>query len=102
MRISLGLFLRLLRGLAGVLLGAFPGGEEHVRHAVADAALRLLHHVAVDAGGGGTIAYILANYDVKVIDAGVGVLSMHAPYEVTSKVDIYEAYRGYLTFLMKA
>lgn len=56
----------------------------------------------VDAGGGGTIAYILANYDVKVIDAGVGVLSMHAPYEVTSKVDIYEAYRGYLAFLMKA
>lgn len=55
----------------------------------------------VDAGGGGTIAYILANYDVKVIDAGVGVLNMHAPYEVTSKVDIYEAYRGYLTFLMK-
>ena len=56
----------------------------------------------VDAGGGGTIAYILANYDVKVIDAGVGVLNMHAPYEVTSKVDIYEAYRGYLAFLMKA
>ena len=56
----------------------------------------------VDAGGGGTIAYILANYDVRVIDAGVGVLNMHAPYEVTSKVDIYEAYRGYLAFLMKA
>ena len=56
----------------------------------------------VDAGGGGTIAYILANYDVKVIDAGVPVLSMHAPYEVTSKVDIYEAYRGYVTFLKNA
>lgn len=56
----------------------------------------------VDAGGGGTIAYILANLDVKVIDAGVGVLNMHAPYEVTSKVDIYEAYRGYLSFLIKA
>ena len=56
----------------------------------------------VDAGGGGTIAYILANYDVKVIDGGVAVLNMHAPYEVTSKVDIYEAYRGYLAFLMKA
>ena len=53
----------------------------------------------VDAGGGGTIAYILANLDVKVIDAGVAVLNMHAPYEVTSKVDIYEAYRGYLAFL---
>lgn len=56
----------------------------------------------VDAGGGGTIAYILANYDVKVIDAGVAVLNMHAPYEVTSKVDIYEAYRGYLAFLKRA
>ncbi len=56
----------------------------------------------VDIGGGGTIAYILANLDVKVIDAGVAVLNMHAPYEVTSKVDIYEAYLGYLSFLNKA
>ena len=50
----------------------------------------------VDIGGGGTIAYILANYNVEVIDCGVGVLSMHAPWEVTSKADIYEAYRGYI------
>ncbi len=56
----------------------------------------------VDAGGGGTIAYILANLNVKVIDGGIGVLNMHAPFEVTSKVDIYEAYRGYLAFLMNA
>ena len=52
----------------------------------------------VDVGGGGTIAYILANKGVDVIDAGVPVLSMHAPYEVTSKFDIYEAYRAYKTF----
>ena len=56
----------------------------------------------VDIGRGGTIAYILANYNVEVIDCGVGVLSMHAPWEVTSKADIYEAYRGYIAFLKKA
>lgn len=53
----------------------------------------------VDIGGGGTIAYILANYNVDVIDCGVGVLSMHAPWEVTSKSDIYEAYNCYKAFL---
>lgn len=53
----------------------------------------------VDLGGGGTIAYIMANYGMNVIDSGVAVLSMHAPYEVTSKADIYEAYRGYKAFL---
>ena len=53
----------------------------------------------VDVGGGGTIAYILANKGVDVIDCGVPVLSMHAPYEVTSKFDIYCAYRGYRAFL---
>ncbi len=52
----------------------------------------------VDIGGGGTIAYILANKGVDVIDCGVPVLSMHAPYEVTSKYDIYTAYRGYKAF----
>ncbi|MDO4405167.1 MAG: aminopeptidase [Atopobiaceae bacterium] len=53
----------------------------------------------VDQGGGGTIAYILANYGVRVIDCGVPVLSMHAPWEVISKADLYEAYRGYCAFL---
>ena len=53
----------------------------------------------VDIGGGGTIAYIMANYGMKVIDSGVAVLSMHAPWEVTSKADVYEAYRGYKAFL---
>ena len=52
----------------------------------------------IDIGGGGTIAYILANKGVDVIDCGVPVLSMHAPYEVTSKFDIYETYRAYEAF----
>lgn len=53
----------------------------------------------VDQGGGGTIAFILANYGAQVIDCGVGVLSMHAPYEVISKADIYEMYRAYKAFI---
>ena len=53
----------------------------------------------VDAGGGGTIAYIMANYGMEVIDSGVAVLNMHAPYEVSSKADVYEAVRGYKAFL---
>ena len=52
----------------------------------------------VDAGGGGTIAYIPAKYGMDVIDSGVAVLSMHAPWEATSKADIYEAYKGYKAF----
>ena len=53
----------------------------------------------VDLGGGGTIAYIRAQYGMNVIDSGVAVLSMHAPWEVTSKADVYETYRGYKAFL---
>ncbi len=53
----------------------------------------------VDAGGGGTIAYILGNLDMQVIDSGVAVLNMHAPWEIISKVDLYEAYKGYVAFL---
>ena len=56
----------------------------------------------VDAGGGGTIAYIPAKYGMDVIDSGVAVLSMHAPWEVTSKADIYEARKGYEAFLRNA
>lgn len=56
----------------------------------------------VDAGGGGTIAFIPARFGMDVIDSGVPVLSMHSPWEVTSKADIYEAYRGYITFLQNA
>ena len=55
----------------------------------------------VDQGGGGTIAYMLANYGAEVVDCGVGVLSMHAPYEVISKVDLYEMYKGYRAFFNK-
>lgn len=53
----------------------------------------------VDAGGGGTIAHIMAEYGMNVIDCGVSVLNMHAPYEVVSKADVYEAVRGYTAFL---
>ena len=52
----------------------------------------------VDQGGGGTIAYIMAKYGMNVIDAGVPVLNMHAPWEITSKVDVYETYRAYKAF----
>ena len=53
----------------------------------------------VDQGGGGTIAYIMGNYCMNVIDAGVPVMNMHAPWEVVSKADVYEAYRAYKAFL---
>lgn len=53
----------------------------------------------IDAGGGGTIAYILAAYGMEVIDGGVAVLCMHAPWEISSKADVYEAYKGYRAFL---
>ena len=56
----------------------------------------------VDVGGSGTIAYILANYDMNVIDSGVPVLNMHAPWEIISKVDLYEALKGYIAFLKEA
>ena len=53
----------------------------------------------VDAGGPGTIAYIKSLYGMEVIDCGVPVLSMHAPWEVTSKADVYEAFKCYKAFL---
>ena len=56
----------------------------------------------VDIGGGGTIAYILSLYGMEVIDCGVAVLSMHAPWEVTSKADVYEAWKCYIAFLKNA
>ena len=56
----------------------------------------------VDQGGGGTIAYILANLGMQVIDCGIPVLSMHAPFEVSSKADIYEAVKCYKAFLKEA
>ena len=56
----------------------------------------------VDQGGGGTIAYILANYGMEVIDSGIAVLNMHSPWEIGSKADIYEAVKGYKAFLLNA
>lgn len=56
----------------------------------------------VDLGGGGTIAYILGNYNMDIIDAGIAVLNMHAPMEVVSKVDVYETYQAYKAFLKNA
>ena len=56
----------------------------------------------VDIGGGGTIAYILSLYGMNVIDSGVAVLNMHAPWEITSKADVYEAYKSYKAFLKDA
>ena len=54
---------------------------------------------AVDVGGGGTIAYILAQLNMDVIDAGIAVQNMHAPCEIVSKADVYEGYRAYKAFL---
>lgn len=56
----------------------------------------------VDQGGGGTIAYMMAEYDMEVIDCGVALLNMHAPWEIASKVDIYETLLGYHAFLIEA
>ncbi len=64
-------------------------------------AFQLTEMGKIDAGGGGTIAYILANFGMEVIDGGVAVLSMHSPWELSSKADVYEAYRGYCAFLKR-
>lgn len=76
----------------GKLRGVFDG---------ADVAFQTAELGKVDKGGGGTIAYIMANYGMNVIDSGMAVLSMHAPWEIASKADIYEGYRGYKAFLEK-
>ena len=65
-----------------------------------DVAYQMAELGKVDQGGGGTIAYILAEYGMEVIDCGVALQNMHAPWEVASKVDIYETMRGYKAFLM--
>ena len=56
----------------------------------------------VDVGGGGTIAYVCAKYGMNVIDSGIAVLSMHAPWEIVSKADLYEEYKCYCAFLKGA
>lgn len=65
----------------------------------ADVAYQFSELGKVDAGGGGTIAHVMAEYGMNVIDSGVSVMNMHAPYEVVSKADVYEAVRGYTAFL---
>ena len=55
----------------------------------------------VDKGGGGTIALTLANRGMDVVDVGVPVMGMHSPYEITSKFDVYQAFKGYKAFLNK-
>jgi len=55
----------------------------------------------VDIGGGGTVAKFMANRGIRVIDAGPALLSMHAPFEIVSKADLYSTYLGYKTFLEK-
>ena len=68
----------------------------------AEVGYQLVEYGKVDVGGSGTIAYISANYGMEVIDCGISVLNMHAPYEVGSKADVYEAYRAYKAFLLNA
>ena len=90
MKIGLALSGGGVRGAAHV--GAIKALEENeIKYQVCELG-------KVDIGGGGTIAYILANKGVDVIDCGVPVLSMHAPYEVTSKYDIYSAFKAYKFF----
>jgi aspartyl aminopeptidase len=56
----------------------------------------------VDLGGGGTLALYIAKYNMNIVDAGIGVFNMHAPWEVVSKADLYEMYEGYRVFLEEA
>lgn len=87
--------------------GSNDSNAEYVAHIrsimeSSDVAYQTAELGKVDVGGGGTIAYILALYGMNVIDCGVAVLSMHAPWEVTSKADVYETKCGYVAFLEKA
>ena len=94
----------------GIVLNKFTGARGKSGSNDANAEYVADHQVAfqtaelgkVDVGGGGTIAYIAALYGMNVIDSGVAVLSMHAPWEVTSKADIYEAKKAYKAFLLDA
>ena len=89
------------RGGKGGSNDAMPEYYAFVRKAMDDAKInwQSAELGKVDQGGGGTIAYILGNYNMNVIDAGIPVLNMHAPMEIVSKVDVYEAYLGYKAFL---
>ena len=90
------------RGGKGGSNDAMPEYYAFIRKAMDDAKInwQSAELGKVDQGGGGTIAYILGNYNMSVIDAGIPVLNMHAPMEIVSKVDVYEAYLGYKAFLV--
>ena len=83
---------------------ANPEFMASLRQIMADAgvAFQTAERGRVDLGGGGTIAYLCAKYGMNVIDSGIAVLSMHAPFEIISKVDLYEGYRCYCAFLTGA
>jgi aspartyl aminopeptidase len=83
---------KMLNSYDPVLIDVFLFDEGNVNFQTAEIG-------KVDQGGGGTIAYILGNLNMDVIDAGIPVLNMHAPMEIVSKVDLYEAYLGYKAFL---
>ncbi len=101
-----GLVLNKFTGARGKS-GSNDANAEYLAHLRKIFADRKIHFQTaelgmVDLGGGGTIAYILALYGMNVIDSGVAVLNMHAPWEATSKADVYEAYRGYKAFVEDA
>ena len=101
-----GLVLNKFTGARGKS-GSNDANAEYIAHVravfdEADVAFQTAELGKVDLGGGGTIAYISALYGMQVIDSGVAVLNMHAPMEVTSKADVYEAVCGYRAFLEKA
>ena len=87
--------------------GSNDANAEYIAHlrdifAEEDVEFQMSELGKVDLGGGGTIAYILALYGMNVIDSGVAVLSMHSPWEATSKADVFETKRGYEAFLRNA
>ena len=91
------------RGGKGGANDAMPEFIAEVRKALDDEGINFqtAEIGKVDQGGGGTIAYILGNYNMYVLDAGIPVLNMHAPMEIVSKVDVYEAYKAYCAFISK-
>ncbi len=101
-----GIVLNKFTGRGGKS-GSNDANAEYIAHLRAifekeDVSFQTAELGKVDVGGGGTIAYILARYGMNVIDSGVPVLSMHAPWEATSKIDVYEAYRAYIAFASDA
>ncbi len=89
------------RGGKGGSNDANPEYYAWVRNALDNAKIHWQNSILgkIDLGGGGTIAYILGNYNMDVIDAGIPVLNMHAPMEVISKADLFETFKGYVAFL---